>query len=102
MPPKIPVVNYRQVFLLIGRIVLHYQLEVLYMANNMEQHIIMIEGMSCGHCVNAVEKAVRSLPGILSAKVDLGAKQLTVNFNASETTLAQIKEAIEEEGYTVT
>jgi len=71
------------------------------MMDNIERHSIIIEGMSCNHCKNAVEKAVRSLAGVLSAEVDLGAKTLTVEFRASNTMLATIKEAVDEEGYTV-
>lgn len=71
------------------------------MGNNIERYTIFVEGMSCGHCKNAVEKAVGILPGLLSAEVDLAAKSLMVEFDANKTTLAEIKEAVVEEGYTV-
>ena len=74
---------------------------MLYVENNIEKHIVIVEGMSCGHCKNAVEKAVGLLPGLLSAEVDLAAKSLTVKFDANKTTLSEIKEAVVEEGYTV-
>lgn len=67
----------------------------------MEKQILTVEGMSCGHCKAAVEKAVRALPGVESAEVDLGAKKLTVEFDAGITTLAQIKEAVDDAGFTV-
>jgi copper chaperone len=65
------------------------------------KQIIHVEGMSCAHCKNAVEKAVRALPGVSVAEVDLAAKTLTVEFNDGTTDLAKIKAAVEEEGYTV-
>ena len=71
------------------------------MGSNIEKHIIIVEGMSCGHCKNAVEKAVGILPGLLLAEVDLSAKSLIVEFDANKATLAEIKEAVVEEGYTV-
>lgn len=71
------------------------------MNNNVEKHKITVEGMSCGHCKKAVEEAVKALPGMQSADVDLEAKQLTVEFDTAQTTLLKIKEAVEEEGYTV-
>ena len=33
--------------------------------------VISIKGMSCGHCVNAVTKALESVEGIADVRVDL-------------------------------
>jgi copper chaperone len=66
-----------------------------------EKNILLVEGMSCGHCKNAVEKAVGALPGIRLAEVDLAEKTLAVEFDASKITLDKIKEIVDEEGYTV-
>ena len=35
---------------------------------------LKVEGMSCNHCKEAVEGALKKLPGVKSAVVDLGAK----------------------------
>jgi len=32
---------------------------------------IQVKGMSCGHCVAAMTKAMNSLPGVSNVKVDL-------------------------------
>ena len=37
----------------------------------MQETIIKIEGMSCGHCKAAVEKALKAVPGIETAVVNL-------------------------------
>lgn len=71
------------------------------MAGNVEKHQIIVEGMSCGHCKAAVEKAVSALPGVELADVDLAAKTLTVKFDRLKTTLEHIKAVVDEEGYTV-
>lgn len=65
----------------------------------MSQAILKVEGMSCGHCVNSVEKAVSEVGA--SAKVDLAAKQVTVDYNEAIVKLETIVEAIEEQGYDV-
>jgi len=70
------------------------------MGNKIEKYTIIVEGMSCGHCVNAVEKAVGSLPGVRSAKVDLVTKTLIVEVDTNIATLVQIKEAVDEQGFT--
>jgi len=66
-----------------------------------EKQVIKVEGMTCGHCKNAVEKAVRALAGVCAAEVNLEDKTLTVEIDASQVTLAAIKAVIDEEGYTV-
>ena len=37
---------------------------------------IKVDGMHCENCKNAVEKAVKAIPGVKDAKVDLDAKEL--------------------------
>lgn len=64
------------------------------------KEVLKVEGMSCGHCVNAVETSVGELNGVSSVKVDLVNKEVTVEFN-DEVTLDQIKETIEDQGYDV-
>ncbi|MCL1804998.1 MAG: copper ion binding protein [Clostridiales bacterium] len=63
--------------------------------------ILNIEGMSCEHCVKAVNDAVAALPGITSVAVDLDSNTATIEHDPEESPLAMIKSAIEEEGYEV-
>lgn len=37
---------------------------------------LRVNGMNCQHCKNAVETAVKAIPGIKDAKVDLDKKEL--------------------------
>ncbi|PYI50841.1 copper ion binding protein [Paenibacillus flagellatus] len=60
---------------------------------------LQVEGMSCGHCVSSIEGAVRNVGA--SAKVDLGSKTVTVDYDEAKVSLAAIKEAIEDQGYDV-
>ena len=64
----------------------------------MEKKII-IEGMSCNHCVEHVKEALSSIEGVLSAVVDLEGKYALVNVNNVSDEM--LKEAIEDEGYDV-
>ncbi|MFC3749345.1 copper chaperone CopZ [Paenibacillus sp. GCM10012306] len=65
----------------------------------MSNAVLNVEGMSCGHCVSSVEKAVSNLGA--SAKVDLSAKTVAVDFDENKVSLSAIKEAIEDQGYDV-
>lgn len=62
---------------------------------------LKVQGMSCAHCVNAVETGVNELQGISSVKVDLGKGEVAVEYDNSKTSLKEIQEAIEEQGYEV-
>lgn len=57
-----------------------------------------VQGMSCGHCVNAVTQAVRSIDPEAEVKVDLASGKVDVQ---SQQDPAAIARAIEEEGYKV-
>nr|WP_240628417.1 MULTISPECIES: copper chaperone CopZ [Macrococcus] len=66
----------------------------------MMETILKVEGMTCGHCKEAVEGAVNKLDGVKSAAVDLEAANVTVDHEESVTVDA-MKEAIEDQGYDV-
>lgn len=48
------------------------------MVEGEKKHLIRVDGMTCGHCKNRVEKIAREQPGITFATVDLGEGKLTV------------------------
>lgn len=62
---------------------------------------LKVEGMSCGHCVKAIENGVGELNGVEAINVSLEQGLVDVVFDNSKVTTSNIKEAIEEEGYTV-
>ena len=64
----------------------------------MQETIIKIEGMSCGHCKAAVEKALKAVAGVETAVVDLEKKQAVVTGNA---VMGAMREAVEDAGYEV-
>lgn len=65
----------------------------------MKVETLQVKGMSCQHCVQSVEKAVREVGA--SAKVDLGKEAVTVEYDESTVTLQAIRDAIEDQGYDV-
>lgn len=67
----------------------------------MEKNTLHVEGMSCSHCVKAIEEAVRGLDGVSGVSVSLDEKTVTIERDPSKSSLAQIQEAIEEAGYEV-
>ncbi|MFC5541791.1 copper chaperone CopZ [Ureibacillus thermophilus] len=67
----------------------------------METVTLNVKGMSCNHCVKAVEGSVGSLDGVQEVKVNLEAGEVKVTFDQSKVNLDQIKETIDDQGYDV-
>jgi len=59
-----------------------------------------VQGMTCDHCVRAVQAAVTALDGVDGAEVDLAAGTARVRGPAFETTA--VLAAIADEGYEAT
>jgi len=61
--------------------------------------VMLVEGMSCNHCVMAVTKALKEVNGVSNVNVDLGSKK--VEIEGENLNDAKLKEAVEEAGYDV-
>ena len=53
----------------------------------MEKITLNVQGMSCGHCVNAIENSVGQLEGVEQVKVNLEDAQVDVAFDESQVSL---------------
>jgi len=60
---------------------------------------LKIGGMVCATCVQTIEAALRALPGILSANVNLGTEKAYVIYNPSVSSIPDMRKAIEDTGY---
>jgi copper chaperone len=67
----------------------------------MEKVTLSVKGMSCGHCVKAVEGSVGELNGVQHVEVNLNEAKVTVEFDQNKVSLESIKEAIDDQGYEV-
>ena len=66
----------------------------------MVQARLKIDGMSCNHCVGAVDRALKGLAGVQVEAIEIGSA--TFAYDAEVIRLEQIVSAVEEEGYGVT
>jgi copper chaperone CopZ len=62
------------------------------------QTTVKIKGMNCGHCVKAVDNALRQLAEVKDVKVTIGEAVITTEQAADE---GKIREAIEDAGFEV-
>jgi P-type Cu+ transporter len=58
-----------------------------------------VVGLTCGACVQAVEHAIRAVPGVSGATVNLTQGRAVVEYDATRTTAAAVHEAIKVAGY---
>lgn len=66
----------------------------------MDRMRMKIDGMTCGHCVSQVTRALEGLSGVQVEQVQIGAA--TVAYDPAATSEERITQAIEDQGYAVT
>jgi P-type Cu+ transporter len=60
-----------------------------------------VEGMTCAACVRRVEMAVRSIPGVESASVNLATEKVRITYEPQKAGLAAFQAVIGKAGYTL-
>lgn len=61
--------------------------------------VLLVEGMSCGHCEKAVKNALGELEGVSKVEVNLETKRVEVE--GDNLVDAALKKSIEDAGYDV-
>jgi copper ion binding protein len=62
---------------------------------------LKIQGMTCNHCVMRVSKALKAVPGVHDAKVDLQKAEAAVIFDESKVSTEKLSAAVVDAGYKV-
>ena len=63
------------------------------------QITINVEGMTCASCVTHVEEALKEVPGVAEAQVNLATEKVRVDFDPAHTTARDLAEAVDDSGY---
>jgi copper chaperone CopZ len=66
----------------------------------MRQATLHIQGMSCGHCLNAVNRALSTVPGVKIDAVRIG--RADVRYDETTTKPSDLETAVAEAGYRAT
>ncbi|MGY4688328.1 copper chaperone CopZ [Salibacterium sp. K-3] len=67
----------------------------------MTTETLNVKGMSCAHCVQAVEGSVGELEGVSRVQVNLDQGNVDVEYDKNVTSHEDIVEAIDDQGYDV-
>ncbi|RDI58872.1 heavy metal translocating P-type ATPase [Microvirga subterranea] len=60
---------------------------------------LAVEGMTCASCVGRVEKALKRVPGVLDASVNLATERASVHFVGGPDMIGRLIAAVEQTGY---
>ncbi|MCT7500443.1 heavy-metal-associated domain-containing protein [Aliarcobacter cryaerophilus] len=64
------------------------------------EKILKVDGMTCGHCSARVEKALNTIDGVDSVKVELSTKDVTIHMS-KDIDEKVLEDAIVDAGYEV-
>lgn len=67
----------------------------------MEKIVLPVQGMTCASCVSRVEKAIRSLKGVVQVDVNLATERATVEYLAGTVSLKDFRAALQASGYQI-
>jgi len=67
----------------------------------MENKTLKVTGMSCNHCVNAVNNALGGIAGVADVAVSLQDGAVSFNYDPALASIEAIKAAITEEGFEI-
>src|SRR5215204_3722583 len=68
---------------------------------DVRERTFRVKGMTCASCVGRVERALRKVPGVVGASVNLANEKATVGYVAGEVDPQDLEKAIEGAGYGV-
>lgn len=63
------------------------------------ESVLMVQGMYCAACADAVEAALAGRPGVLDAQVHAATRRLTVRWDPARTRLSDLAQAVGRTGY---
>ena len=66
----------------------------------MKHATLHIEGMSCGHCLNAVNQALSAVPGVRIEELRIG--RADVRYDETTTAPSELEAAVSGAGYRAT
>jgi Cu+-exporting ATPase len=71
------------------------------MSSQEQEVTLSLGGLHCAACVNRVERALRQVPGVSRAQVNLATRQAKVHFDPRQTGVDSLRRAVTEAGYEV-
>lgn len=66
-----------------------------------QETVLSVPDISCEHCVNAINGALKGLPGVETVNTDIPTKTVLLRYDPNQVTMAKVEEVLDDIGYTV-
>jgi len=66
-----------------------------------QETVLSVPDISCEHCVNAINGALKDLPGVEAVSTDIPTKKVHLRYDPNQVTLTKVEEILDDIGYTV-
>lgn len=66
-----------------------------------QETVLSVPDVSCQHCVNAINGALKGLPGVESVNTDIPTKTVHLRYDAGQISMEKVEAALDDIGYTV-
>jgi copper chaperone len=78
-----------------------YIFNTTFRRRSMATTTLKVQGMTCNHCVMRVAKALKAVPGVQDAKIDLQKAEATVSYDDAKVSPEKLAVTVVEAGYKV-
>ena len=66
-----------------------------------QETVLSVPDVSCEHCVNAINGALKVIPGVEAVNTDIPTKTVLLRYDPNQVTMAKVEEVLDDIGYTV-
>ena len=66
-----------------------------------QETVLSVPDVSCEHCVNAINGALKDIPGVETVNTDIPTKTVLLRFDPNKVTMEKIEAVLDDIGYTV-
>ena len=68
---------------------------------SVQETVLSVPDISCEHCVNAINGALKYVPGVEAVSTDIPTKKVHLRYDPNQVTLAKVEEILDDIGYEV-
>ena len=66
-----------------------------------QETILSVPDISCQHCVNAINGALKELPGVEAVSTDIPTRTVHLRYDPNQVSMEKVEVALDDIGYTV-
>jgi len=79
----------------------YYTINEEFFMTALQETVLSVPDVSCEHCVNAINGALKDIPGVETVNTDIPTKTVLLRFDPNKVTMEKIEVVLDDIGYTV-